>query len=78
LAHDCRLNLEFHGSRVTTEAGLLAYRELDDALGLTGMVGDKFVDARTAKTAETQLRVFSGSLSSGLLGGYAEVNDAVV
>jgi hypothetical protein len=30
------------------------------------------------KTAETQLRVFSGSLSSGLLGGYAEVNDAVV
>src|SRR2546422_11670160 len=49
VAFDRRLKLEFHGATVTSDAGLLAFRELDDALGLTVLAGEILRDPRTGK-----------------------------
>ena len=46
---DRRLKLEFYGSKITTDGGMLVYRELDEALGLTEVAGDVFQDNRTSK-----------------------------
>ena len=76
LDFDRRLKLEFHGSKVTSDVGFLAYRELDDALGLTEVARDVFHDSRTGKNGwHGMAGQFRQSLF-GRLGGYEDVNDA--
>ena len=41
---DRRLKLEIHASKVTSDAGLLPYRELEDVLGLAEVAGEGFAD----------------------------------
>ena len=49
LDFDRKLKLEFHGTKVTSDAGLLAYRELDETLGLTSTIDSELRDIRTGK-----------------------------
>jgi hypothetical protein len=76
LDFDRRLKLEFHGSSVTSEAGLLAYRELDDALGLMAVAGQHLVDSRTGRNGRHDLVGMLRQSVFGRLAGYEDVNDA--
>ena len=76
LNFDRRLMLQFRGSVVTSDAGLLAYRELDDVLGLSAMAGETLADARTDKNGRHALAGLFRQSIFGRLAGYEDVNDA--
>src|SRR5215831_4706585 len=76
LDFDRRLMLQFRGSLVTSDAELLAYRELDDVLGLTEMAGDVLADARSGKNGRHALAGLFRHSVFGRLAGYEDVNDA--
>src|SRR5260370_22634727 len=76
LDFDRRLMLQFPGSVITSDGGLLAYRELDDAVGLTDTGADTLADARTGKNGRHLLGGLLRQSVFGRLAGYEDVNDA--
>ncbi|HEU0020650.1 MAG TPA: transposase [Dehalococcoidia bacterium] len=50
-----KIRLEFRGATITSDAGLLAFREFGEALGLTGIAREYLQDRRTGRNIRHHL-----------------------
>jgi len=78
VAFDRRIKLEFHCARITSDGGLLAYRELDDTFGLTTIAALKLAEGRRGKNIRHRLLGLLRQAVYGRLAGYEDVNDAEI
>ena len=73
---DRRVRLEFRGAQISSDGGLLVMRELDDALGLSGLASEALRDNRTGKNTVHRLDGLFRQSVFGRLAGYEDVIDA--
>ena len=74
---DGQIRLEFHGANVTSDAGLLAYWELDEALGLTAGVEELGIhDPRTGQNRRHTVTAMVRQSVYSRLAGYEDTKDA--
>ncbi len=76
LSFNPQLRVEFRGATVTSDAGLLLPRELDERLGLSALIERHLTDPRTGLNRQFPLPdLFRQSIYSRLA-GYEDTNDA--
>ena len=68
--------LEFHGATITSDAGLLPIRELDEALGLTDTADGYLQESRTGRNIRHHLVPLLRQSIYSRLAGYDDTNDA--
>ena len=76
LDFDSKVRVEFRGATITSDAGLLACRELDDALSLTDSADEFLKESRTGKNILHQLIPLLRQSVYSRLAGYDDTNDA--
>ena len=73
---DRAIKLEFHGARVSSDAGLFPYRDLDDAAQLTELGAARLFDFRTGSNISHSMTALLRQSVYSRLAGYEDVNDA--
>jgi len=76
LSFNCSLRVDFQGSRVTSDGGLIVVRELDERLGLGDLIAQHLTDARRGKNTQLPLADLLRQSVYSRIAGYEDVNDA--
>ena len=76
LSFNTSLKIDFQGSRVTSDGGLILVRELDERLGLGDLITKHLRDSRRGKNTQLPLADLLRQSVYSRMAGYEDVNDA--
>jgi len=72
LSFNAALNVDFQGSRVTSDGGLILVRELDERLGFGDLIREHLTDPRRGKNTQLPLADLLRQSVYGCLAGYED------
>jgi hypothetical protein len=76
LSFNASLRIDFQGSRVTSDGGLILVRELDERLGFGKLIKQHLTDSRRGKNTQLLFTDLLRQSVYGRLAGYEDLNDA--
>src|ERR1039458_8852824 len=76
LSFNASLKVDFQGSRVTSDGGLILVRELDERLGLGALIEQHLTDSRRGKNTQFPFADLLRQSIYSRLAGYEDLNDA--
>ncbi len=76
LSFNASLKIDFQGSRVTSDGGLILVRELDERLGFGELIAQHLTDSRKGKNTQLPLADLLRQSVYSRIAGYEDVNDA--
>jgi hypothetical protein len=76
LSFNTSLKIDFQGSRVTSDGGLILVRELDERLGFGELIQQHLTDSRRGKNTQFPLADLLRQSVYSRLAGYEDLNDA--
>jgi hypothetical protein len=76
LSFNASLKIDFQGSRVTSDGGLILVRELDERLGFGALIEQHLTDSRRGKNTQFPFADLLRQSIYSRLAGYEDLNDA--